>query len=139
MSSAPRPITPQALLHRARLSVLCASLIGVWPAAWARNQAGEVTFTLGLVSASADATQPSAARALRVGDKVFEGERLSTGPGGHVHIRTVDGGLLALRPETRARIELYEYAAAQPISLTAPWLRANGNGVVPASYQTSTD
>lgn len=48
-----------------------------------------------------------------IGDKVTEGSTLITGPDGELHIETADDGLVALRPNTRLRVDEY---------------RANGDG-----------
>jgi hypothetical protein len=72
--------------------------------------AGEVSFVAGIVQASAGGP----ARDLKVGDVVSQGDALVTGATGHLHIRTVDKGFLALRPNSRARIELYEFAPGNP-------------------------
>ncbi|MBM3369045.1 MAG: FecR domain-containing protein, partial [Betaproteobacteria bacterium] len=53
-------------------------------------------------------------RALQIGDPVFEGELLASGPSGHLHIRTADGGFLALRPASSARIETFAFDPQRP-------------------------
>jgi hypothetical protein len=96
----------------ARVLLALAACAGSFAPVWAQTDrpAGQVTFVMGVATAQVG----EATRALRLGDQVAEGERLSTGPGGHVHIKTTDGGLLALRPDTTARIEIYEFNPGQP-------------------------
>lgn len=53
------------------------------------------------------------ARALARGGAVREGERIQTGPGGHVHLRFVDGARLSVRPASRLQIENYSQADAR--------------------------
>ena len=43
----------------------------------------------------------------RVGDTIHEGDLLSTGADGEIHVTTVDQGLIALRPNTRVKVEEY--------------------------------
>lgn len=47
-------------------------------------------------------------RALRVGDPVEEGDELATASRGHVQLRMSDDAYLAMRPNTRLRIEIYQ-------------------------------
>ncbi|MGH8562095.1 MAG: hypothetical protein ACRES4_09040, partial [Nevskiales bacterium] len=42
-----------------------------------------------------------------IGDTITEGSTLITGPDGELHIETVDNGLVALRPNTRLRVDEY--------------------------------
>lgn len=90
---------------------------------------GEVSFVRGLVVSlspaatgdpprimvnfPADAARPGT-RTLREGDAVFEGELLAAGPSSHLHIRTADGGFLALRPDSTARIEVFAFDPQRP-------------------------
>lgn len=55
-----------------------------------------------------------AGKALAVGDAVNEGDELSTGKQGFLYVRTVDDGLLILRPQSRARVVDYHIDAANP-------------------------
>lgn len=45
--------------------------------------------------------------ALRAGQTVFEGQTLTTREDGEVHIATIDGAVIALRPNSSLRIEAY--------------------------------
>jgi hypothetical protein len=53
-------------------------------------------------------------RALQVGDAVNEGAELSTGKDGYIYLRTVDNGLLILRPSSKARIVTYRVDTKNP-------------------------
>lgn len=76
-------------------TLAAAILLVVWPAmSWAAN------FTLiGQVDLARDdvlATSPSQSRQLSDGSEIFEGEVLSTGPGGRLHVTLIDGTTLKL-------------------------------------------
>ena len=104
-------VRPAAFLS-ARL--LAAWLLGLMACvgafAQAGGRAGEVSFVAGRVWVG----EGGSARALKVGDLLAPGDRLRTGAGGHLHIKTVDGGFLALRPSSQARIDVFEYDPARP-------------------------
>jgi hypothetical protein len=53
-------------------------------------------------------------RALAVNDAVQEGDEIQTGAQGYVYLRTVDNGLLILRPGSRARIVTYHVDKLNP-------------------------
>lgn len=53
-------------------------------------------------------------RQVAVGDAVQEGDELTTGRQGFVYVRTVDGGLLVLRPDSRARVVDYKVDTVNP-------------------------
>jgi hypothetical protein len=55
-----------------------------------------------------------AGRALALGDAIAEGDEISTGAGGYIYLRTIDDGLLILRPASRARIVTYHVDKARP-------------------------
>ena len=74
------------------------------------SRAGEVSFVAGRVLLG----EGVQARTLKVGDTVQAGDLLQTGAGGHLHIKTIDGGFLALRPSSRARVDVFEFDPAQP-------------------------
>ena len=73
----------------------------------AANVFSHVEFTEGRASII-DAKGQS--RAARVGEKVIEGETLVTGSDGELHARTDDHGLIALRANTRVKVEVYRAA-----------------------------
>jgi len=53
-------------------------------------------------------------RALNTGDAVNEGDEISTGVQGFVYLKTVDNGLLILRPSTKAKIVAYHVDKENP-------------------------
>ncbi|UTY58027.1 FecR domain-containing protein [Massilia sp. erpn] len=72
----------------------------------AAAEAGRIVFASGPVQ--------SGARALAIGDAVQEGDEISTGAQGYLYLKTVDNGLLILRPGSRARIVRYHVDAVHP-------------------------
>ena len=79
-----------------------ASLAGLATAA----EAGRVVYASGPVTVGV--------RQAAVGDAIQEGDELATGRQGFVYVRTVDGGLLVLRPESRARVVDYKIDNVNP-------------------------
>lgn len=68
---------------------------------------GKVTTLIGsarVIGASGQAREVGRGIGIRAGD------RIETGPGGHVHIRFVDGGLVSVRPKSRLMVEAYDGA-----------------------------
>lgn len=53
-------------------------------------------------------------RTLAMGDAVAEGDEITTGKDGYIYLRTVDNGLLILRPSSRARIVTYHVDRKNP-------------------------
>ncbi|KQW96545.1 hypothetical protein ASC94_06780 [Massilia sp. Root418] len=70
------------------------------------GEAGRIVF----VSGDVRSTKGEAA----MGDAIQEGDELSTGKNGYVYLKTVDNGLLILRPGSRARIVSYYIDKANP-------------------------
>jgi hypothetical protein len=70
------------------------------------GEAGRIVFVTGEVQADN--------RRLVLNDAVQEGQELSTGKDGFVYLKTVDDGLLILRPSSRARIVAYHVDRAVP-------------------------
>jgi len=70
------------------------------------GEAGQVIFVAG--TATADA------RPLALNAPIHEGELLSTAADGYVYIKTPDNGLFVLRPNTKARIAVYQIDRAHP-------------------------
>lgn len=92
------------------------------------GEAGRIVF----VSGEVRSTRGAAA----MGDAIQEGDELSTGKDGYVYLKTVDDGLLILRPASRARIVSYYIDSANPantrvkLELLSGVARAvSGNGV----------
>jgi hypothetical protein len=82
---------------------------------------------LGLVAAAGGAVAAEAARAVFVSgqvqvgsrtlvlnDAIQEGDEIATGKQGYVYLKTVDNGLLILRPDSRARIVTYHVDKVDP-------------------------
>jgi hypothetical protein len=55
-----------------------------------------------------------ATRTVALGDAIAEGDEIATGKDGYVYVRTVDNGLLILRPSSRARIVSYHVDKQNP-------------------------
>jgi hypothetical protein len=49
-----------------------------------------------------------ALRSPRVGDRVYEGDRMLTGADGEVHLAMADGGYIGVRPRTELRIDVFK-------------------------------
>ena len=71
----------------------------------ARNDAGRIEIVEGTVSLTgANGTR----RAVRAGETLFEGDAITTGSDGELHAELVDGGVIAVRPNTLLRIMRYK-------------------------------
>jgi hypothetical protein len=84
---------------------LAISLLGLSSAAYA-GEAARIVFVSGQVHAGE--------RALAIGDAVQEGDEIVTGKQGTTYLKTVDNGLLILRPSSRARIVTYHVDKDNP-------------------------
>lgn len=73
--------------------------------AWA-GEAGRVVFVTGQTQLAGRAAVLDAA--------VQEGDDIVTGADGYVYVKTVDGGFLILRPNSRARVVAYQIDAVHP-------------------------
>jgi hypothetical protein len=82
-----------------------AGLLGLSSAAYA-GEAARIVFVTGQVHAGE--------RALAIGDAVQEGDEIVTGKQGTTYLKTVDNGLLILRPSSRARIVTYHVDKVNP-------------------------
>ncbi|MDQ1817518.1 FecR family protein [Massilia sp. CCM 9210] len=87
------------------MSVAFAASCAALPHAVA-GEAGRIVFVTGEVQV--------ASRAAVLDSAVQEGDELSTGAQGYVYMKTVDGGFLILRPNSKARIIAYKVDAANP-------------------------
>lgn len=98
-------------------TILC---IGLWLAAGMASaaEAGKVIFVAGEARAES--------RQLALGAAINEGELLSTGADGYVYIKTLDDGLLILRPRTRARIATYRIDRVNPANTRVKLELLNG-------------
>lgn len=72
---------------------------------------GRVVFLAG--TAQALSAQGSA-RALADGDGILAGEQVVTAADSYVHLRMIDQAFVAVRPQSRLSIELYDYDAQKP-------------------------
>lgn len=70
------------------------------------GEAGRIVFVSGDVR--------STKGVVGLGDAIQEGDELSTGKEGYVYLKTIDDGLLILRPASRARIVSYYIDSANP-------------------------
>lgn len=69
-------------------------------------EAARVVFVTGAVHADS--------KRVVLGQAVEEGELIATGADGYVYLKTVDGGFLILRPDTRAKIVAYHIDKQHP-------------------------
>ncbi len=76
------------------------------------QEAGKVLLAIG----SALVQDQQGQKPLQVGGTVSVGDIISTQRGAYVHIRMLDGGLLAIRPESKLTIEVFDYNPASPAS-----------------------
>lgn len=84
---------------------LAVGLLGLASAASA-GEAARIVFVTGQVH--------TGTRALAIGDAVQEGDEIVTGTQGTTYLKTIDNGLLILRPASRARIVTYHVDAVNP-------------------------
>lgn len=87
-------------------------LAGLLAAAFAQETAviGSVTFQTG----DARLERNGQTTPLNKGQELKVGDRLLTGPDGHVHARMVDNGFISVRPSARLHIQAYTYAPQNP-------------------------
>ncbi|HMC13003.1 MAG TPA: FecR domain-containing protein, partial [Gallionellaceae bacterium] len=52
--------------------------------------------------------QDGKSTAVSVGQKIYEGQTINSGPESEVHIVTEDGGIIAIRPDTVFRVDEYK-------------------------------
>jgi len=99
------------------LAAALAWALGVWVAAPALASpqgvppVGRVVFVAGSVQAL---TPQGGARALADGEAIHAGEQVVTGPDAYIHLRMIDQAFVAVRPQSRLTVELYEYNPSQP-------------------------
>lgn len=75
------------------------------------HPAGKITFAMGAAEILAADGSP---RAARPDGAVYEGDRLSTGADGWLHLRMRDDAFVAMRPNSTLRISQYVYDPARP-------------------------
>lgn len=94
------------LSWRQGAALVCAGTLALAAQGASAAEAARIVFVAGEVH--------SGARALAVGDAIAEGDEINTGSHGYVYLKTVDNGLLILRPASRARIVTYHVDRLQP-------------------------
>lgn len=71
--------------------------------------AAELFGTVDALSGSAFVSEQSGKSAVAsVGQQIYQGQTISSGPDGEVHIVTEDGGIIALRPDSVFRVDEYK-------------------------------
>jgi len=86
--------------------------------------AGQVVF----VSGSAQLMAANGSRqAVEAGTAVHQGDQINTSENAYVHVRMIDNAFVAVRPQSRLAIELYEYDAANPAASRIKLQLHNGN------------
>ena len=88
-----------------RQLLITAAVALAMPLAYA-GEAGKIIFVAG--------TAQVVDRAAAEGERVQEGELLSTGADGFIYVKTIDNGLFIVRPNSKARIVSYRIDAANP-------------------------
>jgi hypothetical protein len=77
--------------------------------------AAEVAGTVSFLAGEAQIQRTNGqSQALAMGARIDAGDRIATGPGGHVYVTMVDGAFVVVRPKSRLHIEDYHYDAAVP-------------------------
>ncbi len=94
--------------HPCNYLPLVASLLLAFPAY--AGEAGRFQFVNGTVSVL-DAAGKS--RPARKGETLNEGDTVVTAPGSSAQVRMSDGGFMAVRPDTRLKVDQYRYAGKE--------------------------
>ena len=97
--------------------LVCALMIGVGHGAWA---AGNINMVNGEAVIISRDGQP---RAAKKGDRVVEGDTLTTGAAAEMIVLTDDSGVLAIRPLSRVVIEKYNITGTDKDAVTLNLLR----------------
>ncbi|TWI48413.1 FecR family protein [Pseudoduganella flava] len=92
--------------RRARGVIAGAAVLALCAGSAYAGEAGRVVFVSG------DASNGRARVSLN--DVISEGDELATGTDGYIYLKTIDDGLLILRPATRARIVTYHVDTVNP-------------------------
>ena len=71
---------------------------------------GSITFQVG----DTRLERNGSSTAITKGQTLNVGDRLLTGPDGHIHARMVDNGFISVRPSARLHIQAYTYAPQDP-------------------------
>ncbi len=72
--------------------------------------AGQVQFVTGSAQLT---TETGKTRLLRKGDPVNEGDTLTTAPAGALQVKMRDGGIVAMRPDSRVKIDTFKFTGKQ--------------------------
>ncbi len=79
-------------------------------AAWCSNVYAAAAGQIQFVSGSAQLTTTDGkTRTLRKGDAVNEGDTLSTAPAAALQVKMRDGGIVAMRPDSRVKIDSFKF------------------------------
>ena len=113
------------MIKRSVSTILTAALVLAAGNAALAADAGTVTFATGSVSAE---RQPAAA--LARGDTVLVEDFVITGAASRAQLMMIDGAKVAIRPNSRLKIEEYVYATAAPASGPAVVTTSNDNSSV---------
>ena len=99
------------------VSVFLAFLVAFGPAradqSSGREAVGEVLFAVGGAYRH-KAQRQAPPETLKRGERLRVGDAIQTQEGAHVHIRFVDGAFLSVRPNSRLKIEQYQFDASKP-------------------------
>lgn len=90
-------------------ALLSASAAAASPEPAGPEPAGHVVLLIGDITLQRNGET----RAPKRGDPVYEGDEFVTGRGGHLHLRTIDGGRLAVRPGSRVALKTYRFGAQE--------------------------
>lgn len=85
---------------------ITATLLGLGAlgsAAFAAERAASVVFVMG----QAQVERQGKVSVLKSGDSIFESDRIVTSKTGHLHLKTRDGSLIAIRPDSSLVLEAY--------------------------------
>lgn len=93
-----------------RLRVLCAALLAAFPLLANAGIAGRFQFVAGDVRVIGI---DSKERPAQKGHEVDEGETLLSGPGASAQLKMIDGGLIAVRPDTRMKLDIYNIQGSE--------------------------
>ncbi len=89
------------LTHWITLALL--GLCALGSVAFAAERAASVVFVMG----QAQVERQGKVSALKAGDGIFESDRVVTSKTGHLHLKTRDGSLIAIRPDSSLVLEAY--------------------------------
>jgi len=97
-------------------------------AAAAQAQQAPGAGTVVFVSGAAEIVTADGKRSpLQAGAQIRQGDQVTTGKDTYVHVRMIDNAFVAVRPQSRFAVELYEYDAARPAASRIKLNLHNGN------------